>query len=119
MAHKEDLVKREDRLSKMKADYKNFFIRQNIEMLTDQDAIERHPVIHFANIDYQKLGNFNRPLKVSEMLEKAEDKPGIKFEFIGKYARVKNVKANAVTTQIGNHPIKKASRFIVINKEKK
>ena len=87
-------------------------------MLTDPEKIQINPIVNFANLDYQKFGNFCRPIKVNDLIDKYEEKPGIKFEFVGKYARIKNAKANSIINTIGNHPRSKPDKFIVINRDK-
>jgi F420-dependent methylenetetrahydromethanopterin dehydrogenase len=71
-----------------------------------------------VNVDVHKIGNFTRGIRVNELLDEVEAKPGIKFQFVAKFARIKNEKVNNLVDQIGNQGVMDPKdKFIVIKRK--
>lgn len=69
-------------------------------------------------MDVRKIGNFPRGIRVNELLDKVETKPGVKFQFVAKFARIKNEKVNYLVDQIGNQGVRgPKDKFIVIKRK--
>lgn len=64
------------------------------------------------------MGNFNRNFKISESIEKIEDKNvGYRMPFVSSHSRIKNSKANLMLDHINYINRIQTDRFVVIDKD--
>lgn len=104
----------------MKSKFNNNYIKRNLSMLRTKEGIFSSPIVDIVNLDVHKIGNFTRGTKVIEMLDECEQKPGIKFQFVAKFARLKNGKVNHLVDAIAGHGVRaQKDKYIVIKKNKR
>ena len=63
------------------------------------------------------MGNFSRGTNMTEILEKAEERPGIKYQYVGNYERTRNRKANAIISSLAVDNTEREDKFIIIEKK--
>ena len=124
---KNELEQRDIRLQYLKSRFKNKFLKRNVDLLKNTDQLERSPIYQVtfflykkkaATIDGHKMGNFNRNFKISESIEKIEDKNvGYRMPFVSSHSRIKNSKANLMLDHINYINRIQTDRFVVIDKD--
>jgi hypothetical protein len=114
---KEELAKTDLRLRQLKARFKNNYVRKNLKHMKEPGGlVSKSSVLMAATTDAIKIGNFGGcQWKVSEEIDKFEDKPGNRLQYISCYNRTKNSRAGMLYDQINTIENKKIERFLIID----